>query len=259
MKDTVFKAARKAGNFLLKHYNRIDPRAINEKKTNDFVTFVDRESEKIIVETLKEKFPEHHIMAEEEEWDNNPPSIQWIIDPLDGTNNYIHGFPVFAISIALEVEKDVKFGVVYDPTRDEIFWAEKGKGAFLNDRKIKTSETGKLKYALIATGFPFRWPEYVDTYMKCFRHIFGKISDMRRAGAAALDICYTACGRVDGYWELGLSPWDIAAGSIISKEAGGVITDFSGKDNHIYEGRIVVANSYLHGKLLDLIKEYFHE
>ena len=257
MKNIVFKAAKEAGKVLMEHYNKIDRTSVDTKKANDFVTFVDKKSEKVIVEILKKEFPHHHIMAEEEEWDNNPPDSQWIIDPLDGTKNYIHGFPVFAVSIALEVEKDIKFGLVYDPTREEIFWAEKGKGAFLNDKKIEVSENQNLDYALIATGFPFRWPQYVDVYMECFKDMFKQISDMRRAGAAALDICYTACGRLDGYWELGLSPWDVAAGDLISREAGAVISDFNGEDKHIYSGKIVVANSHLHPSLVNIIKGHF--
>jgi len=259
MIDTVCKAAREGGRILLSHYNNIDSISIDTKKANDFVTSADRASEKAIVEILKDNFPDHNIMAEEGEWDNNSSSLQWIIDPLDGTNNYIHSFPVFAISIALEVQKEIVLGVVYDPLRDEIFTAEKGKGAFLNGRKIEVSKRGNLKHALVATGFPFKWPEYFDIYMECFCHMFKHISDMRRTGAASLDICYTSCGRCDAYWELGLSPWDIAAGSIIAKEAGAVITDFNGEYNHVYSGKVLVANKEIHSRLLEIIKKYFSE
>jgi len=256
MKEIVFKSVKEAGKILLEYYNKIETSHIDAKSDNDFVTFVDRESEKKIVTILKENFPSYHIMAEEEEWDNNSDEMQWIIDPLDGTNNYIHGFPVFAVVIALEVKKEIVLGVVYDPVRNEIFWSEKGKGAYLNDKKLKASENSILKKTLVATGFPFRWREYEAVYMKCFKNVFDNVSDIRRTGSAALDICYTACGRLDAYWEFGLSPWDIAAGSLIALEGGAVITDFKGGDNHIYSGNVLVANKHVHEDLLNIIKQY---
>lgn len=244
------KAARKAGRFLLQHFGTIKAEDINQKSPFDFVTYVDHHAEKILVDHIRAAFPEHRIYAEEQ---NKQPQggYRWIIDPLDGTTNYVHGHPVFSISLALEYEGELICGVVYDPTRDELFAGQKGYGATLNGRGIHVSNISQPEKALLATGFPFRQKQLLPAYLRCFQDLFLQVSGIRRMGSAALDLCYVACGRVDGFWEIGLSPWDVAAGAVIVKEAGGVITDFDGTDQAVWSGNVIASNGLLH----DVIKQ----
>jgi myo-inositol-1(or 4)-monophosphatase len=179
------------------------------------------------------------------------------VDPLDGTTNFIHGFPVFAVSVALEYKDEIVLGAVYDPCRQELFLAQKGRGATLNGRPIRVSNRRKVDEALVATAFPWREKTILAHYLRGFNPVFAKVSDIRRGGSAALDLCYVACGRCEGYWELGLSPWDIAAGHILVKEAGGYISDFSGGNNHIWIGDVVAGNQSIHTFLLEIIREVF--
>lgn len=255
--DTAMRAARLAGQIIVDHLGRISKRDISLKHASDFVTSVDKQSEKIIIDTIREHFHGHLFLAEESLKECGKETYRWIIDPLDGTTNYIHSYPVFSISIALEYEGKIITGVTLDPLRNEMFWAEKGTGAFLNDHPIKVSEANALKESLITTGFPFRSKEMIDTYLKLFKNLFLKVSDLRRAGSAALDLAYLACGRCDGFFELGLSPWDIAAGSLLIKEAGGVVTDFGGGADYLWTGNIVAGNAAVHKEILKEVKDAF--
>ncbi len=254
---TAFRAAMLAGELIIKKLGKLSAKDINTKDTSDFVTCVDRESEDLIISTIKRKHPSHYFLAEESVKDNVTTDYRWIIDPLDGTTNFIHSYPVFSISIALEHKGEIILGVVYDPLREEIFTAEKGTGTFLNGKPVKTSSVNDLDNGLIATGFPFRKKDLIDPYLDLFKNIFNQVSDIRRAGSAALDFAYLACGRCDGFFELGLSPWDIAAGSILITEAGGVISDFGGGKDYLKTGNIVAANLSLHDKLLKEVKGVF--
>jgi myo-inositol-1(or 4)-monophosphatase len=251
------RAARLAGDVILANIGGLSSDDINQKRASDFVTKVDIESENIIIKSIRESFPDHAILAEESLKDNNTDGFKWIIDPLDGTTNYIHGYPVFSVSIAAAFKDEVMAGVIFDPLRNELFTAQKGKGAFLNDKLIKVSDAGMLKESLISTGFPFRKKENIDRYLMLFRNLFYKVGDIRRAGSAAIDLAYVASGRCDGFFELGLGPWDIAAGSIIIKEAGGVITDFGGGVGYLETGNIVAGPPALHSEMLKEVRKVF--
>jgi len=255
--NTAIKVARLAGKVILDHLGKISKRDINLKLTSDFVTSADRESERMIIDTIKKDFPYHHILAEESLKESAGKEYRWIIDPLDGTTNYIHGYPVFSVSIALEYKGEIIVGVIFDPLRDELFFAEKGKGAFLNGNPVRLSSTVALQDSLITTGFPFRRKDMIDPYLKLFKNFFLKVSDLRRAGSAALDLAYLACGRCDGFFEIGLSPWDIAAGSLLIKEAGGVVTDFSGGAEYLWTGNIVAGTPAVHREILKEVKDIF--
>ncbi len=255
--DIAIKAARLAGKVIIDNLGKISKKDIDTKKTSDFVTRVDEESEQVIIYAIKERFPNHHFLAEESLQATDAQEYRWIIDPLDGTTNYIHQYPVFSISIALEYKKEIILGVVYDPLREELFTAEKGRGAFLNKHPIKVSSIHSLKDCLVTTGFPFRSKEFIDVYLKLFKTVFHKISDLRRAGSAALDLSYLSCGRCEGFFEIGLSPWDIAAGDILIREAGGVVTDFGGGSEYLLTGNIVAGNPAVHEQLLREVKHVF--
>jgi myo-inositol-1(or 4)-monophosphatase len=254
--ETAFKAARLAGEVILDNLGKISKRDIDLKKASDFVTSVDKKSERIIIDTIKEDFPDHLFLAEESLKEYGKEAYRWIIDPLDGTTNYIHGYPAFSINIALEYKSEIIQGVTLDPLKEELFHSEKGRGAFLNGKQVKVSDVN-LKESLIATGFPFRKKEMTDLYLTLFKNIFFKVSDLRRAGSAALDLAYLACGRCDGFFELGLSPWDIAAGSLFIKEAGGIVTDFGGGTKYLLTGNIVAGNLAVHKEILREVKDVF--
>jgi myo-inositol-1(or 4)-monophosphatase len=254
--EIAVKAAKLAGQIIVEHIGKISKKDIDLKKASDFVTIADKESEKIIIDTIKEHFPDHLFLAEESLKERGGETYRWIIDPLDGTTNYIHGYPVFSISIALEYREEIIVGVILDPLRNELFWTEKGAGAYLNCLPIEVSKMN-VGESLVTTGFPFRNKEMIDTYLKLFKNIFLKVSDLRRAGSAALDLAYLACGRCDGFFELGLSPWDVAAGSLLIKEAGGIVTDFGGGNDYIRTGNIVAGNSVVHEVILKEVKNVF--
>lgn len=255
--STAVRAAKHAGQFILENLGKISKKDIALKQASDFVTFVDKESEQIIIHTIKEDFPNHYFLAEESIKEVEVGEYRWIIDPLDGTTNYIHQYPVFSVSLALEYKKEIILGVTLDIGRDELFTAEKGRGAFLNGNPIKVSKATTLKDSLITTGFPFRRKELIDVYLKLFKNVFNKVSDLRRAGSAALDLAYLACGRCEGFFEIGLSPWDIAAGAILIKEAGGVITDFGGGPDYLLTGNIVAGTPAVHKEILAEVKSVF--
>jgi myo-inositol-1(or 4)-monophosphatase len=255
---TAVRAARISGDIILKNLGRLSASDIQSKQAFDFVTKVDRWSEAAIMKTIREKFPHHLFLSEETLQQKGNGDYRWIIDPLDGTTNFIHGFPVFSVSVALEYKKEIILGVVFDPLRDELFHATKGSGTFLNNTKVRVSDTKTLENSLIATGFPFRKKEIIDHYLDAFKHIFEKVSDIRRAGSAAIDLAYIAAGRVEGFFELNLSPWDIAAGSLLITEAGGSITDFEGGEQYLLTGNLVAGNKKIHAEILQIIKQVFH-
>lgn len=253
----AFRAAILAGDFIRKNIGSISGNDISVKQASDYVTRIDTESEQIIINVIRHSFPHHHFLTEESVQEHDTGSYRWIIDPLDGTTNFIHGYPVFAVSIALEFQGAVILGIVYDPLRDELFTAEKGKGAFLNGSPFGVSAINSLEKSIIATGFPFRNKEIIDDYLALFKNIFHRVSDIRRAGSAALDLAYLACGRCDGFFELGLHAWDVAAGSLLIAEAGGIITDFAGETDYLSTGNIVAATPALHGDLLKEVRGVF--
>lgn len=254
---TAIEAAKRAGEVILNSLGKISKEDIRLKKTADFVTSVDRESERIIISTIKDRFPYHLILAEESLKEAETEQFRWIIDPLDGTTNFIHQYPVFSVSIALEYQKGIILGVIFDPLREELYSAEKGKGAFLNGRPITLSHVRDFGDSLVTTGFPFRRKEFIDLYLELFKNVFLKVSDLRRAGSAALDLAYLACGRCEGFFEIGLSPWDIAAGEIMIKEAGGIVTDFDGGGDYLSTGNIVAGTPFVHEKILREVKKVF--
>ena len=237
---TAREAVAKAGALILENIGRTALFTIGTKGPSDYVTDVDRASEALIVETVRERFPDHHIMAEESDgaW-GDADKYTWVIDPIDGTMNFIHGFPFVAVSVGICIGGEPVLGYVLDPVRQELFHAKKGGGAFLNGVPIRCREGVELSEALIATGFPHRSKEVFESYLRVFREVFYGTSGIRRAGAAALDLAYLAAGRVDGFWETGLKPWDVAAGSLLCAEAGAVVSDYWGGSNHIYNGHIV--------------------
>jgi len=257
MIDIAIEAAKSASKILTDNFGKISLEDIKEKKQNDFLTFVDEESEDTIIKSILNAFPDHSILAEESGWQKHNSDYEWIIDPLDGTKNYISGIPFFSISIALRHKDQIELGVVLDPVRNELFHAQRGGGAFLNGKKILVSNRENLEDCLLATGFPFKQKQSLPSYVNCFKDIFQQCSGMRRMGSAAIDLAYVAAGRFEGFWELGLSPWDMAAGSIIIVEAGGKITDFWGNNSHLSNGYITATNGHIHQVLNQIIQTYF--
>jgi len=250
-------AARLAGDIILKDLGQLSTADIQTKQAFDFVTRVDRWSEAVIMQTIREKFPHHLFLSEETLKQEGNGDYRWIIDPLDGTTNFIHSYPMFSVSIALEYQNEIILGVVFDPLRDELFHAVKGRGSFLNNSRIFVSDITLAKNCLIATGFPFKKKEMTDLYLDAFRKIFEHVSDIRRAGSAAIDLAYIAAGRVEGFFELNLSPWDIAAGSLLISEAGGIISDFGGGKEYLSTGNVVAGNNKIHAELLKSIRQVF--
>jgi len=251
--ETAKAAARLGGEVLIENLFSDMQKSVSQKQKFDFVTQVDLLSEKKIIDFIKRRHPEHDILAEESGEQKKVGDFQWIIDPLDGTKNYIHGFPMFSVSVALKHKEEIVAAAIFEPMRDELFYAEKNKGAFLNGEKIQASSTRKLELSLIATGFPFRAKHILTNYLEAFENVFRQVSDLRRAGSAALDLAYVACGRFDGFWEYGLNAWDIAAGILLISEAGGTVTDFHGKNDFLKSGHIVAGNQFLHNELLNAV------
>ncbi|HHS99393.1 MAG TPA: inositol monophosphatase [Thiomicrospira sp.] len=250
------QAARAAGGNILHHLDRIDQLNIEHKGKNDYVSEVDKEAENTIIETIKKYYPEHDIFAEEsgaQQSKKTKSEVRWIIDPLDGTTNFLHQFPQFCVSIAIEVKGKLQHAAIFDPVRDEMFTATRGSGAFLNNRRLRVSEQKTLDNSLLATGFPYHDFSYLDAYMDSLKAFMINTAGIRRAGSAALDLAYVACGRVDGYWEFNLKPWDIAAGALIVKEAGGLSTDFTGGENFLESGNIIAANPKLYKEMAQTI------
>ncbi len=255
--ETAVFAARSAGQIISDNLGRLSKDDVSLKAVSDFVTRVDKESEACIVRIIRERYPDHHIHAEETVKETAREGYRWIIDPLDGTTNFIHQYPVFCVSIGLELKGNVIAGVIFDPLRNDLFFAEKGRGAVLNEKPIKVSNISACPDSLITTGFPFRRKEFIDEYLKLFKNVLFKVSDLRRAGSAAIDLAYLAAGRCEGFFEIGLSAWDIAAGSLIIEEAGGVISDFGGGDEYLSTGNIIAGNRAIHAALLKEVQAVF--
>ena len=251
IQEFAIDTARKAGALLRDNVGRIG--SIEFKGAVDIVTDVDRKSEALIIDAIKKAFPSHGILAEESPELKQDSPFKWIIDPLDGTTNYSHGFPFFCVSIGFEVSGEVAFGVVYDPMMNELFTAEKGKGASLNGKKTGVSAIGDLGKSLLATGFPYDLRSSKDNNLDRFSEFSLKAQAIRRAGSAALDLCYIASGRFDGYWEMKLKPWDTAAGSLVVSESGGAVTDFSGGPFSIYGKECLASNGLIHDDMTRIL------
>lgn len=252
MLNIAVKAARRAGSIINRATRNLDVIAVKEKAANDYVSEVDREAERDIIRTLREAYPNHAILAEES-GASGTSEYQWIIDPLDGTTNFLHGFPQYAVSIALAHKGIITQAVVYDPGRNDLFTATKGRGAFLNETRLRVSKRDYLKPSLIGTGFPYRQLEHLDAYLGMMRDIIKHTAGIRRPGSASLDLAYVAAGRLDGFWELGLSKWDIAAGALLITEAGGLVGNLQGNDGYLDSGNIVAGNPKVFAQLLPLL------
>ncbi|MCH8014838.1 MAG: inositol monophosphatase [Candidatus Dadabacteria bacterium] len=249
--EVAEKTAREAGVVLLENLGKV--KKIEFKAKNSLVTEVDKLSEEIIINNIKKSFPSHDIFAEESGRHSENSDYLWLIDPIDGTTNYAHAYPFFSISIALEVKGEVEVGLVYDPVKDEMFTAEAGKGAYLNGELIKVSKSDSIEHSHVCTGFMHEIEWMVEANIKHFGNFIRRARAVRRDGSAALDVCYVACGRFDGFWELGLNPWDTAAAVLILKEAGGQVTTFSGDEYSIYIKEILASNSIIHGQMMEIL------
>lgn len=257
--NIAIKAARRASQIINRASQDIDRIQVTRKQQSDFVTEVDRAAEAVIIETLREAYPEHSILAEESgraAGRDTGSEYEWIIDPLDGTTNFIHGVPQYAVSIALRHKGVLTQAVVYDTVRNELFTASKGAGAFLNDRRIRVSRCLKLEDALIGTGFPYRAFEHAEAYLGIFRELMQKSAGMRRPGSASLDLAWVACGRFDGFFEFGLSPWDMAGGALLIAEAGGIVSDLAGETSYLDSGNIIAGNPKIFAQLLQVVTPF---
>ena len=241
MLNIAIRAARAAGDLIVREIDRVDDISVDSKGKNDFVSEVDKQAEQVIINTIQQSYPEHAFLGEETGKSGESEFI-WIIDPLDGTTNFLHNFPHYAVSIALEHKGRLDQAVIYDPLRQELFTASRGKGAQLNNRKIRVSAQIKLEAALLGTGFPFRSGQDIEIFIDSFRKLYPQVAGIRRAGSAALDLAYVACGRLDGFWEYNLKAWDIAAGALLVQEAGGINSEQSGGTNFLPSGNIISAN-----------------
>jgi myo-inositol-1(or 4)-monophosphatase len=258
MINVAVKAARAAGSIINRAALDIESVRVSQKKANDFVTEVDQAAEQAIIETLLTAYPGHGIWAEEsgKEHGAQDSEFVWIIDPLDGTTNFIHGLPVYCVSIALAVKGKVEQAVVYDPTRNDLFTATKGRGAFLNDRRIRVSKRTDLKGSLISTGFPFRPGDNFNQYLTMMGDVMQRTAGLRRPGAAALDLAYVAAGYTDGFFEFGLQPWDVAAGSLLITEAGGLVGNFTGEADFLEQNECLAGNPKVYGQLVSILGKY---
>ncbi|MEK0418073.1 MAG: hypothetical protein RI949_2079 [Pseudomonadota bacterium] len=258
MLNIAVRAARAAGAIINRAALDLDILKVAAKGTNDFVTEVDRAAEQAIIEILLEAYPGHGILAEESgrERGAQDSDFLWIIDPLDGTTNFIHGFPVYAVSISLAFRGKVEQAVVYDPTRNDLFYASRGRGAFLNDRRLRVSKRTRMAEALVGTGFPFRKGDNFKRYLKIFEEVMQSCAGMRRPGAAALDLCYVAAGWYDAFFEMGLSPWDVAAGSLIVTEAGGLVGNFTGDADFLFQREVVAGNPKIYAQLVQTLTPF---
>ena len=249
-------AARRAADIINYAAQRLDRIEINTKQQHDYVTEVDRQAEHVIIETIRAAYPNHAILAEESGHTPTTDDITWIIDPLDGTSNFVHGFPHYAISIGVKEKNRLRLGVIYDPVRQDLFTAINGKGAQLNQHRLRIDPHKQIATALLGTGFPFRNKDKLRAYTELFEVIFSHCDGVRRAGSAALDLAYVAASRLDGFWEVGLKPWDIAAGALMIREAGGLISDFSGQENYLSNGQIITGPTKVYKAMLKVIHPY---
>ena len=258
MLTTAIKAARRAGNVITRGARDLDLLTVTAKGPKDFVSEVDHAAEAAIVETLHGAYPDHAILAEEGTARGRNPDAEnvWIIDPLDGTTNFLHGFPQYCVSIALAHKGIVTQAVIYDPVRNDLFTATRGRGAFLNDRRIRVSRRAHLRDCLIGTGFPFRDGSYLDTYMQMMKTMIQQSAGLRRPGAAALDLAYVASGFYDGFFEIGLNAWDVAAGSLLVLEAGGLIGDLAGEGDYLHGGQVIAATPKVFAQIVQALAPY---
>lgn len=258
MINVAIKAARAAGSIINRAALDVESVRISQKQVNDFVTEVDQASEKTIIETLLTAYPGHGILAEESgrEHGAKDSDFVWIIDPLDGTTNFIHGFPFYCVSIALSVKGKIEQAVVYDPSRNDLFTATKGRGAFMNDRRLRVSKRIRLSDCLISTGFPFRPGDNLNHYLQILADVMPRCAGLRRPGAAALDLAYVAAGFCDGFFENGLSPWDVAAGSLLVTEAGGLVGNYTGEANFLDQRECMAGSPKVYGQLVPLLSKY---
>lgn len=263
MLNIAVKAARRAASVINRASLDLDLIQVTSKQHKDFVTEVDKAAEAIIIETLLTAYPDHAILAEESGRSGaeprpgeTEPDFLWIIDPLDGTTNFIHGFPQYCVSIALAHKGQITQAVIYDPTRNDLFTATRGRGAFLNERRIRVSKRALMEEALLGTGFPYRDLATLDNYLRMFRLMTEQSAGLRRPGSAALDLAYVAAGRLDGFFEIGLAPWDIAAGSLMVTEAGGLIGDFQGNSEYLYQGDVLAGTPRIFGHMVQALGKY---
>jgi myo-inositol-1(or 4)-monophosphatase len=258
MVNVAVKAARAAGSLINRAALDIESVRVSQKKANDFVTEVDQAAEAVIIETLLQAYPGHGILAEEsgDQHGARDSEFVWIIDPLDGTTNFIHGLPTYCVSIALAVRGKVEQAVVYDPTRNDLFTATKGRGAFLNDRRLRVSKRTQLKESLVSTGFPYREGDDFDQYLVMMGEVMRRTAGLRRPGSAALDLAYVAAGYTDAFFEKGLQPWDVAAGSLLVQEAGGLVGNFSGESDFMEQHECMAGNPRVYGQLVGILSKY---
>ncbi len=258
MLNVAIKAARAAGAIINRAALDVEAVRVSQKQVNDFVTEIDQASERIIIETLLTAYPDHGILAEESGSQHGNPNADhiWIIDPLDGTTNFIHGFPVYCVSIALQVRGKLEQAVIYDPTRNDLFTATKGRGAYMNERRIRVSKRVRLNECLISTGFPFRPEDDFDKYLRLMGDVMQRTAGLRRPGAAALDLAYVAAGFSDGFFELGLQPWDMAAGALLVTEAGGLVGNFTGDAEFLEHRECLAASPRIYAQMVPLLQKY---
>jgi myo-inositol-1(or 4)-monophosphatase len=254
MLNIAVRAARRAGSIINRAALDGGGLEVRSKRMNDFVTRVDHAAEEAIIEVVRKAYPDHAVLAEESGITEGKADYEWIIDPLDGTTNFIHGFPQYCVSIAIRHRGALTQGVIYDPVKNELFTASKGRGAFLNDRRIRVSKCLRLSEALVGTGFPFREMERIERYSGQLVSIMKSSAGIRRAGAAALDLAYVACGRLDAFWEMGLSAWDMAAGALLIGEAGGLVGDLRGDAGYLESGEIATATPKIYPALLEALR-----
>ena len=258
MVNVAIKAARAAGNIINRAALDVEAVRVSQKQVNDFVTEVDQAAEAVIIETLLTAYPGHGILAEEsgQEHGAKDSEFVWIIDPLDGTTNFIHGLPIYCVSIALTVKGKVEQAVIYDPTRNDLFTATKGRGAYQNDRRLRVSKRLRMQDCLISTGFPFRPGDNFQNYLAMMAEVMPRCAGLRRPGSAALDLAYVAAGYTDGFFEAGLSPWDVAAGSLLVTEAGGLVGNFTGEANFLDQKECLAGNPKIYGQMVALLGKY---
>jgi myo-inositol-1(or 4)-monophosphatase len=258
MLNVAVKAARAAGAIINRAALDVESVRVSQKQVNDFVTEVDQASEQIIIETLLTAYPGHGILAEESGSTHGAKDSEfvWIIDPLDGTTNFIHGFPVYCVSIALAVKGKIEQAVIYDPSRNDLFTSTRGRGAYMNDRRLRVSKRIDLKQGLISTGFPFREGDDFNAYLAMMGDVMQRTAGLRRPGAAALDLAYVAAGFTDGFFETGLQPWDMAAGSLLVTEAGGLVGNFTGDSNFLEQKECLAGNPKIYGQLVSILGKY---
>ena len=261
--NTGIKAARRAGKLIVRYLDRLEQLSVEKKGRRDFVSDIDRTAEQEIIESIHYLYPNHRILAEESgdkysAENARSDEFEWIIDPLDGTTNFLHGHPHFCVSLGVRRNGNIEHAVIYDPLREELFTASRNSGAQLNNRRIRVSGKSSLDESLLGTGFPLRQIDRLDGSLRILRALLPKVSDVKVSGSAALDLAYVACGRIDGYCEAGLFAWDTAAGSLLVREAGGLTADFNGEQNFLSNGNIVAANARMFNELMGIVKSRFN-